>query len=153
MSRPGLIIMMILLLMAAWVSGCTLVDHPLEETAAIEMHVVEQLPLRPGELIHISGTGAFTSEPFALEGEGEVEVFWKQDCQVFYLAMVNADEALAKGPNGVIIFESAASPSENTETDDFRIPYPYIAGDYSIRVQGEGGTWEVWARTEPAAAE
>ena len=142
-----------LLLMAAWISGCTPVDQLFKETAAIQTPVVENLPLRPGELIHISGTGAYTSEPFSLEGEGAVEVFWKQDCQVFYLALVNADEALAKGPNGVIIFESAASPSENTETDDFQIPYRYIAGDYLIRVQGEGGTWEVWARTESAAAE
>ena len=107
-----------------------------------------QTPLPPGEVIHISGVGPFVSEPFSLEGSGRIELFWQQDCQVFYLQLVNADETLAKAPNGTIIFESAASPTGNTESDDFRIPFDYIPGEYVIQIDAEGGQWEVWARVE-----
>jgi hypothetical protein len=153
MVRRGLFLVASLVLIAGWLAGCSLAEQPLTETAPIETSVVENVPLQPGEVIHLEGQGTYISEPFPLEGEGTVEVFWVQDCQVFYLALVNADEALAKGPDGVIIFESAASPTENTETDDFQMQYPYIAGDYVIMIQADGGSWEVWARTEPVMAE
>lgn len=153
MVRRGLIFLASWVLMVVWVAGCSPAEQPVKETGAIETGVVRTLPLQPGEVIHLAGQGTYISEPFSLEGEGTVEVFWVQDCQVFYLALVNADEALAKGPDGVIIFESAASPTENTETDDFQMQYPFIAGEYVIMVQADGGSWEVWARTAPVMAE
>ena len=66
---------------------------------------------------------------------------------------VNANEALAKGPDGTIIFESAASPTENTETDDFQIPYAYAPGEYVIVIDAQGGAWEVWARVGTSGGE
>jgi len=153
MVRRDLIFVASWVLIAGWMAGCSPVEQPVKETETIEMDRVETFPLQPGEVVHLAGQGIYVSEPFSLEGEGTVEVFWVQDCQVFYLALVNADDALAKGPDGVIIFESAASPSENTETDDFQMQYSYIAGDYVIMIQADGGSWEVWARVEPATAE
>lgn len=153
MVRRGLILIVSWVLIAGWMAGCSPAEQPVKETAMIETGMVEAVPLQPGEVIHFSGQGIYVSEPFPLEGEGTVEVFWVQDCQIFYLALVNADEALAKGPDGVVIFESAASPSENTETDDFQMQYPYIAGDYVIMIQADGGSWEVWVRTEPVTVE
>jgi len=126
-----------------WMGACS---PSLPEEIVLTSAVADQVALSPGEVIHISGEGSFVSDPFSLEGSGSIELFWKQDCQVFYLQMVNANEALANTPNGTIIFESAASPTENTEMDDFQIPYPFIPGEYLIKVEAQGGTWEVWAK-------
>jgi hypothetical protein len=132
-----------LVVAAVCIAACS-PSAPTEATPHIDE--VDDASLPPGEVIHISGEGNYVSNPFTLQGPGTVELFWRQDCKVFYLQLVNANEALAKGPDGTIIFESAASPTENTETDDFQIPYAYIPGEYVIVIDAQGGAWEVWAR-------
>jgi hypothetical protein len=74
-----------------------------------------------------------------------IELFWEQECQEFYLQLVNSNESLAQAPGGMIIFESAVSPSANTEADDVNMAYTFIPGEYVVKIDAQGGLWEVWA--------
>ena len=99
----------------------------------------------PNEVLRVSGDGDYVSESFILEGQGVIELFWEQECQEFYLQLINSNESLAQAPGGTVIFEAAASPSANVEADDIDMAYAFIPGEYVVKIDAQGGLWEVWA--------
>lgn len=107
-----------------------------------------ELPLGPDEIIHIAGEVSLVSKPFALEGPGGLKVYWKQDCEEFILSMVNTNEALAEAPLGTLFFEGMKGPSQYVEDYPGAIPFEYVPGEYSLKidVKGQNCTWEVWAK-------
>jgi len=100
--------------------------------------------LAPGEVIHISGEGDYVSDPFKLDGDGAVQVYWRQESTEFIVELVNANEQLAEGPKGRITFALESGPSEFVEENPFIPPFEYIPGEYVLEISADG-TWEVWA--------
>jgi len=152
MLRKRVLSLMLFVLLAAWMGACS---APAPEATSAPGPA--QPTLAPGEVIHLIGEGGgksnpLTSDSFDLEGAGTIAVYFRQDCDYFYLQMWNSNEALAQAPGGTVIFESAAAPSERLEGDPYLIPYEYVPGEYVFKIdaaaQDGACDWEVWARVE-----
>ena len=105
--------------------------------------------LPPGEILHIFGEESYTSEPVTLEGAGILKVYYRQDCSMFILKMVNTNQALAEAPFGTVIFAAWREPYGYVEDDPEKPPFEYIPGEYRFTVEVEGPcNWEVWAVVE-----
>jgi hypothetical protein len=140
------------LLFVFMISACssqadaTPVVAPLPETASI----VPELSSNPDEFLRFSSNQSYETSPFALEGSGGLRVYWKQDCERFYLALVNTNEALAAVVKGTVTFALDNQPSEYIEDHPFIVPWEYIPGEYTFKVETEGEcSWEVWTVLVP----
>ena len=102
----------------------------------------------PGLLLHISGEGPYTSEPFNLEGSDGVFVFWKNEATRFYVEMIHTNNVLARTPMGRVTLAVATGPSEYNFAPPTARPFEYIFGEYILEIHGEG-TWEVWVQKVP----
>lgn len=101
--------------------------------------------LAPGELIHISGQGPFTSQPFTIEAPpGEtviVQVNWTQQTSgAFSLEISSDDPDKADTPEAQMTFDYATGPSEGSSLFD------YTAGTYQVEIGETDGPWTVWVR-------
>ena len=52
-----------------------------------------------------------------------------------------------------VIFESTVSPSANTEVDDIDMAYALIPDEYVVKIDAQGGLWQVWSKATYSDAE
>ena len=102
--------------------------------------------LAVGEPLRLSGDESLLSEPFRLEGAGVLNVYYRQDCEEFILAMKHTNPDIAEAPFGNVVFAAWREPAESTESDPYNLPFEYIPGEYQFDIQANGScTWDVWA--------
>jgi len=124
--------------------GCASSD---QEIVNEESGAIEQTPLPEGEILHLFGQTSQTTEAVSLKSPAAINVFYRQDCDMFILRMLNANEALAAAPGGTIFFAAWPGPHDYVERDPESPvpPFEYIPGEYVFDVEVEGTcNWEFW---------
>ena len=125
----------------------TVIPFPTMDVAATPMPLPEAecpfevlLPATiTGELMRISGTGKFTSDPFQLSETTTLRVHWIQSSQVdFSLAVINKDPAFEYSSYGKVNFEMTMGPSASCGD------YEFIPGEYQVLVETADGPWQIW---------
>lgn len=143
----SIVVSLILILLAAACDAAPSDSAPVDASASQPAQGEGKSPvLAAGEPFHLSGEQSLLSDPFRLEGAGVLNVYYRQDCEEFILAMKHTNPDLAEAPFGNMVFAAWREPAESTESDPYNLPFEYIPGEYQFDIQVSGScTWEVWA--------